>query len=376
MISAGGALGGLSVSLIAPQVFNTYAEWMISLVAGFVLAATVAFVLAGSSGTGLPRWGVPRTLRMSLRGALRTAGLVAALLALVEIVLLTRTHGLPNAPNAPVVEQTRNFYGVLSVIDMRAGEPPVFWRELYNGGIVHGLQFADPSAHGIPTTYYSHNSAVGEALKYYQEEASRSDDPLRVGVVGLGVGTLAVYVYLPWHTIRFYEINPEVSRLAETHFTYLANARRRGAAVETVLGDARLSLERELRQGPQAFDLLVLDAFSSDSIPIHLLTREAFEIYLPHLAPEGAIAVHISNRSLDLAPVVYGLAEHFQFDAVRVFSNDAAHGGWMTEWIVLSRNKALLAKLRAIEGDFKSQMPTPPLPLWTDQRHDLLRLLK
>jgi len=135
-------------------------------------------------------------------------------------------------------------------------------------------------------------------------------------------------------------------------------------------------LERELKEAPRNFDLLVLDAFSSDSIPIHLLTLEAFEIYLPHLAPEGAVAVHISNRHLDLAPVVFGLAEHFGLDAVRVFTDDAEHGGWMAEWIVLSRNQELLKMLSTIDENSKSNAPKPPLPVWTDQRHNLLEVLK
>jgi spermidine synthase len=242
---------------------------------------------------------------------------------------------------------------------------------------MHGLQFAAASAHGKPTSYYSHKSAVGQVLEYYQHESVRSKEPLRVGVIGLGVGTLAAYVYLPRHSMQFYEINPEVVRLAEQYFTFLADARKRSATVEIVLGDGRLSLERELKEGPQDFDLLVLDAFSSDSIPIHLLTQEAFAIYLPHLAPGGAMAVHISNRHLDLAPVVYGLAEHFELDAVRIFSNDVKYGGWEAEWIILSRNKELLETLRAaIPEDFKRATPTPPLPIWTDQRHNLLEILK
>jgi spermidine synthase len=204
----------------------------------------------------------------------------------------------------------------------------------------------------------------------------RSGDPLRVGVVGLGVGTLAAYVDGPRQTIRFYEINPEVSRLAERYFTYLADARERGAAVEVVLGDARLSLERELKQAPQTFDLLVLDAFSSDSIPTHLLTQEAFDVYLRHLVTRGAVAVHISNRNLDLAPVVYGLAEHFKLDAVRILSVDKQHGGLAAEWIILSRNQELLKRLRAAKGNDGSNAPTPPLPAWTDGRHNLLEILR
>ena len=198
---------------------------------------------------------------------------------------------------------------------------PIPFHTLYNGGTLHGMQFIDPAKHAIATTYYSGHSGVGQALEYYQQKSARSGDPLRVGVVGLGVGTLAAYVHSS-QTIRFYEINPEVSRLAESYFTYLADARGRGAAVEIVHGDARLSLERELKQAPQAFDLLVLDAFSSDSIPTHLLTQEAFDVYLRHLAPQGAVALHVSNRNLDLAPVVYGLAEHFKLDAVQIFSRN------------------------------------------------------
>ena len=218
-----------------------------------------------------------------------------------------------------MLEQRRNFYGVLTVVDVRAGDPPIRLRELYNGRTVHGLQFTDPGTHGIAydcTTRKKPASARRSSTTSMNR--ARSGNPLRVGVVGLGVGTLAAYVDLARQTIRFYEINPEVLRLAETYFTYLADARERGATVEVVLGDARLSLERELKQAPQDFDLLVLDAFSGDSIPIHLLTQEAFDIYLRHLAPEGALAVHVSNRHLDLAPVVYGLAEHFELDAVRL----------------------------------------------------------
>ena len=152
--------------------------------------------------------------------------------------------------------------------------------------------------------------------------------------------------------------------------------RSRGAKIEVVLGDARLSLEREWKQAPQAFDLLVLDAFSGDSIPIHLLTQEAFEIYLRSLTAEGALALHVSNRHLDLAPVVYGLAEHFEFTAVRVMTPESQQGGWPADWIVVSRNQKLLERLRADEGNSTPAAPAPPLPVWTDQRHNLLEVLR
>jgi hypothetical protein len=372
MIAAGGALGGLSVSLVAPQIFHTYAEWKLGLATGFVLAATVAFVLAGSAGRGLFGWREPRRLRLSLPGALRIGGLLVACMALVEIIQLLRNDALSRAP---ILAQTRNFYGVLTVTHERAETPAISYRQLFNGGTRHGVQFVNLPAREFALAYYSDKTGVGQTIDYYRHESARTGNPLRVGVVGLGVGTLAAYVYLPRHTIRFYEINPEVLRVAETYFTYLADARERLAVVDVVIGDARLSLERELKQTPQAYDLLVLDAFSSDSIPIHLLTQEAFEVYLPHLAAGGAVAVHISNRYLDLAPVVYGLAKHFGLDTVRISSDDQQNGGWPAEWIILSRNQKLLETLRAAGGT-RAPEARAPLPLWTDQRHNLLEALR
>ena len=177
---------------------------------------------------------------------------------------------------------------------------------LCHGRITHGLQFTDPEKSRWATTYYGEDSGVGQAILYFRELGA-----VRVGAVGLGVGTLASYAQ-PGDDYRFYEINPAVLRMAKTYFTYLRDCRGR---CEVTMGDARLSLER---QTPQRFNVLVLDAFSGDAIPTHLLTREAFEIYERHRAPGGVIAIHISNRYLDLAPVVRGLAEHFHLKTIRI----------------------------------------------------------
>jgi spermidine synthase len=194
-------------------------------------------------------------------------------------------------------------------------------------------------------------------------------------VIGLGVGTLAVYAARPGDTIRFYEINSEDLRLAEKYFTYLSDARSRGAEVEIVLGDGRLSLERELAQ-PQEFDVLVLDGFTSDSPPPHLLTKEAFDIYIPHLAPEGAIAVNISNRYFNLAPVVYGLAEKIGLEPFSFFSPDGKPTATSADWVILSRNQGLFETLRAAgDENLAGERPKPPLPVWTDQRHNLLEVI-
>jgi len=364
MISAGGALGGLSVSLIAPLVFKTYAEWKISLIVGFVLAMIVAFFLTGWKGWQRPRLGLPTLLR--------TGGILMALPLLFETAHLLQNDLLSRLR---VLEQSRDFYGVLTITQDRPKEPLVPIRSLFHGAIRHGLQFTAPFAHQIATTYYSTGSGMGQTLDYYQQASGRSGEPLRIGVVGLGVGTAAAYVSLPSHTIRFYEINPEVRRLSEKYFTYLADARKRGAKVEIVIGDARLSLERELNK-PQRFDVLILDAFSSDSVPVHLLTKEAFGIYLKHVDDDGAVAVHISNRHLDLAPVVFGLAEQFALGARRIFVVDTKHNGWGADWVILSHNKEMLDGLHEAEGTNPRKPPDPPFPLWTDQRHNLLEILQ
>ncbi len=216
MISAGGALGGLSVSLIAPLVFKTYAEWKISLCVGFVLAAVVAFALAGPKGWRLPRLGLPNVLR--------AVGILLSLVALAEIAHLLENDSLSSFP---VLERSRDFYGVLTVSEEIQEDPPSPVRSLLHGGTRHGMQFTAPTLQRLATTYYSPESGLGQTLNYYRDVSVQTREQLRIGVVGLGVGTVATYADLPWHSVRFYEINPEVNRLAEKYFTYLADARAR-----------------------------------------------------------------------------------------------------------------------------------------------------
>ena len=199
--------------------------------------------------------------------------------------------------------RSRNFYGVLTVLKLQQSGVDCF--KLMHGRTAHGLQLADPARANWPTLYFTEKSGVGLAMRALPAAGRR------IGVVGLGAGTLASYGR-PGDSFRFYEINPEVERLARSRFTYLSNCL---GNVEVVLGDARLSLEQE---PGQQFDLLVLDAFSSDAIPVHLLTREAFAVYERHLETNGIIAVHVSNVSLNLAPVVAHLARHgnYQFAAI------------------------------------------------------------
>jgi hypothetical protein len=264
----------------------------------------------------------------------------------------------------------RSFYGVLCVWDYRQNEPEQRHLLLQHGRITHGLQFVESASSMWATTYYGEESGVGLAMRHFPRVQNRV-----VGIVGLGTGTMAAYGR-QGDRFRFYEINPEVERVAREPFTYL---RKCPAQVEIIMGDARLSMERE---ASQRFDLLVLDAFSSDSIPVHLLTREAFAIYLRHLQPDGVIAVHISNHYLNLAPVVANLAVHFQLQSLSVSEGDPFdddEGQWWlyaSTWVLLTRNEAFLQIPAMREARTEPEKPTVKIPLWTDDHASLFPILE
>ncbi len=252
-----------------------------------------------------------------------------------------------------LVRQERNFYGTLKIEEKETEDGPQL--RLFNGQIIHGMQFTDENR-WRPTTYYKPDSGVGRAIKFFTDIADEDQveeqppRPIRVGAVGLGGGTLAAYANAPGRYFRFYEINPIVIDIAETNFTYVTDARAKGGTVDYVLGDARLSMEQELADGgagPQQFDVLALDAFSGDAIPAHLLTKESFEIYRKHVdISHGIIAVHISNRYVDLAPVVRGLAEHFKINTVCIQAKADSLGGYSSTWILMTNNEKVLEQLR------------------------------
>jgi spermidine synthase len=284
-------------------------------------------------------------------------GFLALTVALA--VALYRTY----AENSADIRVTsRNFYGVLNVRD--TGEGPDAMRMLSHGTIVHGKQFLEPERRDWPTSYYGRTSGVALAILDARERG-----PLRVGVVGLGAGTLAAYGRTG-DVFRFYDINPNVVELARTEFTFLKDS---PAKLEVALGDARLSLERE---PPENFDVLALDAFSSDAIPVHLLTVEAFRTYLRHMKPGGILAVHISNRYLDLVPVVQQAARHLSLEVRQVENDDDDDKGvYRSDWMLLSASPA------AFEGKLLKEAAdridaVPRVKLWTDDYSDLYRILK
>jgi len=347
-ISAGGAVGGLFVALVAPFVFPDYFELHLAL---WLTAALVIIVLRQDP-----------TLPFR-QGNARWAW------ALPFVALAALGYGLADVASTSLrgsLSVTRGFYGVLKVNDNDTGNADLHHLTLQHGATIHGLQYVDPEKRTFPSSYYTSTSGIGRLLRTHKPGGGR-----KVGAIGLGCGTLATWGN-PGDTFRFYEINDDVARLATSTFTYLKDSK---AKTELVMGDARLSMERE---PDQQYDVIVLDAFSSDAIPVHLLTLEAFDHYQRHLKPDGVIAVHVSNRYLDLHPVVYRIADKIGFPAITIDDNDTAYedaGFYGSDWIIMTRNQVLLQQplLRDVT---KEAVEFPArIMYWTDERSDLLSIL-
>ena len=347
-LSAGGAAGGLFVALAAPFVFPDYFELHLAL---FLTAALVLVVL---------RQDPTRPFR---EGQARWAW------AVPFVALAALGYGLADVATTSLrgsLSTTRGFYGVLKVNDNDAGNDGLHHLTLQHGATIHGLQYVDAEKRTDPSSYYTSTSGIGRLLRAHKPGGGR-----RVGAIGLGCGTLAAWGRAG-DTFRFYEINDDVARLATSTFTYLKDSK---AKTELVMGDARLSMERE---ADQRYDVIVLDAFSSDAIPVHLLTLEAFDHYQRHLKPDGAIVVHVSNRYLDLHPVVYRIADKIGFPAITIDDNDTAYedaGFYGSDWIIMTRNQVLLQQ-PLLKDVTKETVEFPArIMYWTDERSDLLSIL-
>jgi hypothetical protein len=344
-IALGGALGGAFVALLAPVVFKAYLELHWGMLAAVVLLVVVHVRERTAFRVGrvaVPIWTVLATGLIVLGGTLFMQMRIA---------------------ESRVIESARNFYGVLRVFEYGLVGTESHVRRMNSGEITHGEQFVWPWYERLATTYYHELSGVGLTFRAIAERASK-----RIGAVGLGTGTLASYVGSN-DVIRFYEINPAVKRLTDRHFTYLANATGK---VDVVFGDARLSLERERKQN---YDVLVLDAFSGDAVPVHLLTKEAFEIYMRHLNTNGVLAVHITNRHLELGAVVRELAQHFGlksiFTSYVAKASDASK--YSCRWVLLTRATNLLDTVAIKAATIDA--PARPVKMWTDDYASLLPLI-
>lgn len=343
-VSAGGALGGLLVAVAAPLAFSGYYELGVGLAAAALLA-TLRFASLGSI-----RWRIARYASLAVLLGV-TAGAAYDALHYHEDVRLS----------------SRSFYGVLRVKEHGAPGEESHLRRLVHGSILHGEQYQTGKWRRFITTYYAADSGVGAAIA-----SKQAAGPIRVGVIGLGTGTLAAYGR-PGDTYRFYDIDPRVARIARSEFSFLADS---AARIEIAIGDARLALEREPARN---FDVLAVDAFSGDAIPVHLITREALAVYLRHMKPDGIVAFHVSNRFLDLIPVVARLAREEKAHAVLVNDDpddDDQSLRSRSDWVLVSRSQAALEQPVIVD---KGGTPAPEeggWRTWTDDYSNLIQILK
>ncbi|MEO5815060.1 MAG: fused MFS/spermidine synthase [Gemmatimonadaceae bacterium] len=336
-LAIGGALGAILVGVVAPNVLNGNYE----LAFGLTVAAALGVIAIWEFGA-LPR--------------------IIAICATAGVATLITTQ-LQN-DHVDTIRRVRNFYGTLQVIQIRNVAFDATSRSLYNGGISHGREvFREDLAH-TPTSYYGHTSGVGYAIDRCCSARSR-----RIGVIGLGAGTIAAYGKAGDH-IRFYDINPAVEDIARAQFSYLRDS---PADIDVVIGDARVSMANE---SPQRYDVIVVDAFSGDAIPVHLITLEALDVYRRHLAPGGIVAFHVSNRHLNLKPVVAQVAARAGMGTAHIANAaDEKRDVWPSDWILVTNNRAFLERADVVEV---SDMFTIPenLRLWTDDYNSLLPIFK
>ena len=407
-IALGGVLGGVFVSIVAPRIFSDYRELLLAVIACCVLllgsavsnqqswwyqgrrwmafAGLATFILSLPTALQLLRVNSISISDASRYGAAGVAAAIAIVIffadrsrpsdgsdrlwvrsvALALLALGGMEWLLPLMRPSLDLAQRRNFYGVLS---LREIQPDNVLR-LVHGQTIHGYQSLDPALRRVPIMYYGYQSGVGILMR------NLPAGPHHVGLIGLGTGSLAAFGH-PGDYFRFYEINPdEIPWSAGDHpyFTYIRDS---AAKVDVLLGDARLSLESEAAAGePQQFDVLVLDAFSGDAIPAHLLTREAFEIYLKHLkGPQSVIAAHITNRVLNLEPVLAGIAQSLNLQGVHIYRPWMADQSATSNWVLLSRDSAWLSAPEIV-GAGAPLVARQSLPVWTDDYSNLLRVLR
>lgn len=385
-ISVGGALGGIFVGIVAPYLFSGL--WELYFGYFFSGCAVMAAVYRDrNSLLNLPKW----------RGLFRVGAVAVVVVVGVgpfflmfdrlpqeyrnAAVFMADKLGLSRhleiwRPDHNIIEMSRNFYGTLRVVKVDANDQGAYVHMLFNGETLHGVQYRHDDRHRrVPTTYYGPDSGVGLAIMNHRRYRTKGllRSQMRVGIAGLGAGTVAAYGRRGDY-YRIYEINPSIVEVAagsDSYFSFVADSK---ADVDIIVGDARISMEHE---EPQRFDILVLDAFSGDAIPIHLLTREAFDTYLRHIRTGGVIAVHISNRYLDFQPIMWKLSDELGLCAVTIRSNSRDSLSYDANWILLTRDEDILLNRNIVNASSPriAGKDLDYVRTWTDDYSDLFQLL-
>ena len=375
IIASGGAIGGILVAVVAPYVFNDYREYHLGLITTALLAmicvrrhqlrrrgamqaqaAELAMTAERNSNQPKKRNRKKQPAAEIVRPNSRVRSLLAwsGVVVILVVIVVGLARDLDQDRSRRIVS-SRSFYGVTHIL-----QPSNSVRLMEHGRTIHGGQFLSRSRRREPTTYYEPDSGFGIALSEYRELQTAG---LNIGVIGLGAGGMTAHAR-PGDRIRYYEIDANVERLAREYFSFIDDSE---ASVEVILGDARIMLEHEAASNElQAFDLLVVDAFNSDAVPLHLLTREAMELYLSHLKQQGLLIFHVTNRYLNLGAVIRGLAQLTEHEAVRLYTTGSGLFSYASNWVVLTRNPAFLQaeNIRIAASDWSDAESLPIA--WTD----------
>ena len=347
-MSLGGFLGSAFVAFVAQRLFTQFLEFPIALFLVFILLGLCTYILRNDAENGNDK--APNVIAGS--------SVVFAMILVVGFVSLNQKF------KENTVELSRNFYGILSVKDVDVNG--VTERRLIDGTTSHGTQYLEEETSQTPRSYYRENSGVALALQHLFLTPT-----MNVGLVGLGAGTLATYGRRG-DNYTFYELNPNVERMALQYFTYIEESR---ANVNVVIGDGRVTLQKELNKGQvNAFDVLVIDAFSGDSVPAHLLTTEAFSLYFTHLKADGVLAIHVSNSHLDLTSLVKGLAKNSGYSALYFKTEATQQEVTQTEWVIVTNNQSFIRNTKVKR--LMSEWPNKNELVWTDDYSNLLSVLK
>ncbi len=399
MIGIGGALGGIFVAVIAPRIFEDFLEFHVSIFLA-ILLIFLSYLFQVSQARrhqgsqqatkeirskrkrkqaleDTSFWETSKGMLVSL------SGYGIATLVMLVIVVGGTNYFIVSANlhdgGQTIVYKQRSPYGVLAVVDVHPTFENDYYRYLINGRIDHGLQFIGSTWEHEPVSYYGRDTGLGLAFKHLQNNSNSHSPGLSIGVVGLGIGITSAYAN-PGDTIRYYEIDPQVEKIARQYFTHLKQCERRIGPdnLQVVLGDARIQLERDLENHNVKFDLLSIDAFTSDSIPAHLLTKECFELYRKCLTEKGILAVHVSNRYLNLEPIVKNIARALEWPTTIV----SVRSPTKSTWVIISQDErihdepAIVASSIEVEDSginvVWTDSFTPILPLieWPDNWRD------
>jgi hypothetical protein len=351
IVSIGGAIGGIIVNLIIPYVFRGSWEFQVSL--SLIWITILIWVL-----------NTPLQINIYFHQLIKFS------VVIITCILIGSTYLQSNNFNKENIISSRNFFGILSVKEDIPEDPNNHRYVLRHGITIHGFQLLSPGMKFLPTGYYVEDSGVGVGFNFHPSRPGR----LRIGIIGLGVGVLTAYGE-PGDEFRYYEINPAIVSIAEDeYFTYLKDS---VSKVDIVLGDGRISLEDEMvLNGSNNFDYLIVDAFNSGSIPTHLLTKEAFELYYTHLKSDGILALHISNSYLNLRPVVWTLADSLGVKSLTFFNTTDDYRSDPSLWILMTNNDEFLANPEVLQLSIPREKDNQSIRPWTDDYSNLFQILK